>query len=84
MEPHEKITARVKPFVKAELKGLRRDVAERMRAPLPRQDDIVGALIHAATAAKLAPALRAYWDLSRPWEDEDAPSERGPGGEPNA
>lgn len=42
-----------------------------MKVPLPNQDDIVAALIHAATAKRLAPALRAYWALSKPWEDED-------------
>lgn len=70
-----KITVRVKPFVPGELKQLRREVAERMRRPLPSQDDIVAALIHAATAAKLAPALRAYWDVAKPWEDEDETDE---------
>ena len=72
MADYTKITARVRPFVKDDLKVLRRDVAEAMEQPLPSQDDIVAALIHAATAAKLAPALRAYWRDSRPWEDEDA------------
>lgn len=71
MADYEKITARVKPFVKDDLKAVRRAVGETMEAPLPSQDDIVAALIHAATATKLAPALRAYWKISKPWEDED-------------
>jgi hypothetical protein len=70
---YEKITARVRPFVKQDLKTVRRAVAELMDEPLPNQDDIVAALIHAATAAKLASALRAYWKVSKPWEDEDSP-----------
>lgn len=72
MAEYEKITARVRPFVKDDLKALRRATAKAMERPLPNQDDIVAALIHAATAARLAPALRAYWKLGRPWEDEDA------------
>jgi hypothetical protein len=71
MAGYEKITARVKPFVKADLKAVRRAVAQEMERPLPSQDDIVGALIHATTAKRLAIALRAYWKLSKPWEDED-------------
>jgi hypothetical protein len=71
MADYDKITVRVSPFVKADLRGLRRETAEKMEMPLPNQDDIVGALIHAATSAKLVPALKAYWKDSKPWEDED-------------
>lgn len=71
MAGYEKITVRVRPFVKEDLRALRRAVGETMNQPLPNQDDIVSALVHAATVAKLAPALRAYWRLSKPWEDED-------------
>ena len=74
MAEYTKITARVRPFVKDDLKALRRDVAEAMERPLPSQDDIVAALVHAATVAKLAPALRTYWRDARPWEDEDTPT----------
>lgn len=42
-----------------------------MQRPLPSQDDIVAALIHSATAAKLAPALKRYWRDGKPWEDDD-------------
>ncbi len=73
MTSYEKITVRVRPFVKEELKALRRETAERMGMPLPNQDDLVAALIHAATVARLAPALRAYWRDGSPWEDEDKP-----------
>jgi hypothetical protein len=73
MAEYEKITARVRPFVKDELKAVRRAVAETMQVPLPNQDDIVAALIHATTTSRLAPALRAYWKLSEPWTDEDEP-----------
>jgi hypothetical protein len=72
MSDYEKITVRVKPFVKADLKALRREVAEQLEMPLPNQDDIVAALIHAASAAKLAPALRTYWKVGQPWKDEDS------------
>jgi len=73
-----KITARVKPFVPGELKALRRAVAETMKRPLPSQDDLVAALIHAAKVQATASALRVYWDDGKPWEDEDpdvSPSE---------
>ena len=71
MANYEKITVRVRPFVKDELKALRRETAERMGIPLPNQDDLVAALIHDATVARLASALRGYWRDVRPWEDED-------------
>jgi hypothetical protein len=72
MAEYEKITVRVRPFVKGELKALRRAVGAAMQEPLPNQDDIVAALIHAATAARAASAIRSYWKEARPWEDEDA------------
>lgn len=68
---YSKITVRVRPFVKNDLKALRRSTAAELEAPLPSQDDIVAALIHAATAARTASALKAYWKKARPWEDED-------------
>jgi len=68
---YTKITARVRPFVKDDLKTIRREVAAHMERPLPSQDDIVAALVHAATAQKLAAALARYWKDARPWEDED-------------
>lgn len=71
MESYEKITARVRPFVKGDLKALRRAVGEALQEPLPSQDDLVAALIHAAKAPHAARALRAYWRDGKPWEDED-------------
>lgn len=73
MSGYQKITVRVRPFVKADLKVLRRKAGEELLQPLPSQDDLVAALVHAATAAQAAKALRAYWRDSRPWEDEDGP-----------
>ena len=72
MAGYEKITARVKPFVKADLKALRRAVGENLERPLPSQDDLVAALIHSAKVAQTATALRLYWKDGKPWEDEDA------------
>ena len=72
MADYEKITARVRPFVKDDLRAVRRAVAEHMERPLPSQDDIVAALIHAATATQLAPALKRYWRDGKPWEDDDS------------
>ena len=71
MPRYEKITARVRPFVKDDLKALRRAAGARLERPLPSQDDLVGALIHAATAAQAAAALKVYWRDGKPWEDED-------------
>jgi hypothetical protein len=71
MASYEKITARVQPFVKADLKALRRQVGEHLKQPLPSQDDLVAALIHSARAPQTAKALQAYWGLSKPWEDDD-------------
>ena len=72
MEGYEKITVRVRPFVKADLKALRRAVGEELEGPLPNQDDLVAALIHVAKASQTAKALRTYWRDGKPWEDEDA------------
>jgi hypothetical protein len=72
MATYEKVTARVKPFVKADLKALRRAVGAYLQQPLPSQDDLVAALIHSAKVAQTAAALRLYWKDGKPWEDEDA------------
>jgi len=72
MADYEKVTARVKPFVKGDLKALRRGVGEHLERPLPSQDDLIGALIHSAKVAQTAAALRAYWKAGKPWEDEDS------------
>lgn len=74
MAEYVKVTVRVRPFVRDELRSLRRATGAELKRPLPSQDDIVAALIHAATAAKTASALRAYWPAGRPWEDEDDPT----------
>lgn len=71
-EGYEKITVRVRPFVKGDLKTLRRRVGRELLQPLPSQDDLVAALVHAATAAQAAKALRTYWRDAKPWEDEDS------------
>jgi hypothetical protein len=71
MEGYEKVTARVRPFVKDDLKALRRAVGEALERPLPSQDDLIAALIHAAKVAPTAAAVKAYWRDARPWEDED-------------
>jgi hypothetical protein len=65
-----RITARVAPFVKEELKRLRRDAAEAMAVRPAPQDDIVAALIHAATTTSVVKALKSYYLDARPWEDE--------------
>jgi len=75
MAEYVKITARVRPFVKDDLKTLRRTVGQELLQPLPSQDDLVAALVHAATAAQTAKALRTYWRDAKPWEDEDAPED---------
>jgi hypothetical protein len=68
-----KITARVPAAISKELQDL--------KTALPRpynktsQDDIVGALIHAAKVATLQAALDPYWDEMPRWVDEEAAEE---------
>ena len=56
------LNLRVPLFVKAELKGLVREVKDTRAS----ETEIVAALIHEATAAKLRPALVRYRRASPP------------------
>ncbi len=71
MAQFEKITVRIATFAKDDLKRLKRDVGRELRRPPPSQDDLVGALVHAATLEAAAAALSDYWEVVKPWEDND-------------
>jgi hypothetical protein len=65
MPEHSTIFARVPPSVHEELKDLVRDVGALLPAWMkkPGEGDLVGALIHRATAQDLVERVRPYYEL---------------------
>jgi hypothetical protein len=62
-----RITVRVPPRVRDELKALKMGLPRPLRKT--SQDDIVGALILAARSAKLSRPLANYYDAVEAWDE---------------
>jgi hypothetical protein len=73
MPKESTIYSRVPPSVHQELKDLVREVGAQLPAWMkkPGEGDLVGALIHRATAQELVERVKPYYELKDAWQKSD-------------